>query len=325
MPDTPHIPSSPRLASGAFSAVSATLRRFIVFAIFLAGVLSLVGWTPAFAYTSPGAPTGYVNDFAHVLSANTKQSLEQELSTFDATTSNEIAVAIVPNMGGDYIENYAVKLFEDWKIGKAKQDNGVLLLLSIEERKMRIEVGYGLEGALPDSLAQSILDNEMTPLLKAGNYDGAVAAGVHAIEAATLGEYSAPPASYISEGLGDWTFDNIFYVVIAMIFIFQWVASILARSKSWWAGGIVGALAGISLGWFVAFPFAITAVFTIIFAIIGLFLDLIVSRTYRTHIGRGSTPPWWIGGGGFGGSSGGGGFGGFGGGSSGGGGASGGW
>ena len=103
---------------------------------------------------------------------------------------------------------------------------------------MRIEVGYGLEGALPDSLAQSILDNEMTPLLKAGNYDGAVAAGVHAIEAATLGEYSAPPASYISEGLGDWTFDNIFYVVIAMIFIFQWVASILARSKSWWAGGI---------------------------------------------------------------------------------------
>src|SRR6185503_4886307 len=106
--------------------------------------------------------------------------LEQELTAFEATTTSEIAVAIVPDMGGDYIENYAVKLFEDWKIGKAKQDNGVLLLVAVEERKLRIEVGYGLEGALPDSVAQSILDNEMTPRLRAGDYDGAVTAAVHA-------------------------------------------------------------------------------------------------------------------------------------------------
>ena len=166
---------------------------------------ALLTGAPAFAYTSPGSPTGYVNDFAHVLSDSTKQSLETELTNFNATTSNEIAVAIVPNMGGDYIENYAVQLFKEWGIGKKDKDNGVLLVVVSEEHKLRIEVGYGLEGALPDSVAQRILDNEMTPLLKANDYDGALAAGVHAIEAATQGEY-IPSSSIDVRKTFEWIF-----------------------------------------------------------------------------------------------------------------------
>ena len=297
--------------------------RRLLLAFSLAGALSISA--PALAYTSPGAPTGYVNDFAHVLIADTKQDLEQELAAFEATTTSEIAVAIVPDMGGDYIENYAVKLFEDWKIGKAKQDNGVLLLVAIEERKLRIEVGYGLEGALPDSVAQSILDNEMTPRLRAGDYDGAVTAAVHAIEAATQGEYVAPNNTVSESGFSDWFFENIFLIIFGIIFIFQWVASILARSRSWWAGGVVGVLAGGGLGWFV-FTSLLSAVFVgFVLGLFGLLLDYLVSNAYHSSKSFGTRPPWWAGGGGFGGGTSGGGFGGFGGGSSGGGGASGGW
>ena len=96
-----------------------------------------------FAYSSPGKPTGFIDDFANVLSIEQKDILEQKLSAFNASTSNEIAIVIIKSLDGDYIENYAVKLYEEWQIGKAKKDNGVLLLIAVDDHKMRIEVGYG--------------------------------------------------------------------------------------------------------------------------------------------------------------------------------------
>ena len=278
-------------------------------------------WAPAaLAYTSPGKPTGFVNDFAQVLSGSTKAELESELTQFEKSTSNEIAVAIVPSLDGDYVENYAVKLFEEWGIGKKNTDNGVLLLLAIEDRKMRIEVGYGLEGALPDSVAQSILDNEMTPLLKAGNYDGAVTAGVHAIEQATKGEYTATQTSPVlsAEAIANLT---IFFI----IFVIQFLGAILARSRSWWAGGIIGFLGGLSITWILAVTLFIALPIVIALTLLGLLFDYLVSKGYAGAKARGVSPPWWTGGSGFSGGGGGGSFGGFSGGSSGGGGASGSW
>ncbi len=143
----------------------------------------------AFAYTSPGAPTGYVNDYTGTLSTNVKQSLEAELQLFAASTTNEIAVVIISSLEGDSVENYAVKLFEEWKIGNAKNDNGVLLLIAKNDRKLRIEVGYGLEGALPDILAKDIIDTKITPAFKQEDYDKGVTEGVRAIEQVTKGEY----------------------------------------------------------------------------------------------------------------------------------------
>lgn len=293
------------------------MKRAILQALFVAGA---VLWAvPAFAYTSPGNPTGYVNDFAHVLSAGTVQSLDAALAQFEASTSNQIAVVTVPNMGGDYIENYAVKLYEEWGIGTKDKDNGVLLLLSIEEHKIRIEVGYGLEGALPDSVAQSIINNDLTPNLKAGNFDEGVQEAVSDIILATQNEYTAPEKS--SSWLSGNGIEAVFFIVF---FALQWIAAVFARSKSWWAGGVVGALLGGGVWlWFgMALVGGLASLLGL--AAIGLLLDFIVSKTYANRKSLGGSMPWWIGGGGRGG-SGGGGFGGFGGGSSGGGGASGSW
>ncbi len=295
------------------------MKRIALAAALLASVTAFV--PPAFAYSSPGAPTGYVNDFAKVLSTEAKQSLETELTAFEKQTSNEITIAIVPNMGGDYIENYAVKLFEEWGIGKKDKDNGVLLLLAIEEREMRIEVGYGLEGALPDSIAQSILNNDMTPLLKSGDYDGAIIAGVQAIEQATRGEYTAPNQS--QNALEQLLQENPMSVLIPILFVFQFFAAILGRSRSWWAGGVIGFLGALGIGWFFALSLLFSVPLAIFLTILGLIFDYIVSTGYQNAKARGVNPPWWIGGPGRGG--GGGGFGGFGGGMSGGGGASGRW
>lgn len=282
--------------------------------------LAVVLFAPAaFAYTSPGNPTGYINDFAHVLSEETISSLESELSAFQASTTNEIAVVIVPHMGGDYIENYSAKLFEEWKIGKKDQDNGVLLMLSMQEHAMRIEVGYGLEGSLVDSEANNILER-MKPGMRSNDPDAAVTTGVRLIEDAIRGSYSA---SHTSNSLSSFLGQNFEWIFFAIIFGLQWFASILGRSKSWWAGGILGIIAGLSLGWFVAFSALATLFATALLGTLGLIFDYIVSNTYHFHTSRGTSAPWWVGGGSSGSSSGG--FGGFGGGSSGGGGASNSW
>lgn len=277
--------------------------------------------SPALAYTSPGNPSNYVNDFAHVLSPETVQSLNAELSQFEASTSNQIAVVTVPNMGGDYIEHYAVKLFEDWKIGQRDKDNGVLLLLAIDERKIRIEVGYGLEGALPDSVAQSIINNDLTPNLKAGNFDEGVLQAVRDIQAATQYEYTGDGGTTDGKDMVNFYMGIIFFALFAM----QWIAAILARSKSWWGGGIVGAVLGFGIWGFLGFVIFQGIAVVVVLTLLGLLLDFLISRAYTNSKNRGGRTPWWAGGGGFGSGRGGGGFGGFGGGSSGGGGASGSW
>ena len=268
------------------------------------------------------APTGYVNDFAKVLSSGTKTQLESEFSQFNASTSNEIAVVTVQSMNGDYIEHYAAQLFKEWGIGTKKNDTGVLLLLSISDRKLRIEVGYGLEGALPDSTAASIIA-DMTPLLKQNNYDGAVTLGTREIIAATKGEYVANTNT--SKGLGGISVETIFTIFALVLVLLQWLAAMLARSKTWWAGGILGGVVGVGLatvfGWWLLLGLGATA----LLFLVGLLLDLLVSKAYDASKSSGALPPWWAGGTKIGGGSSSGGFGGFGGGSSGGGGASGGW
>ncbi len=295
------------------------MKRIALLALFFAGVPS------ALAFSLPSTPTGYVNDFAGVLSATTSSALEKELTAFEASTTNEIAVVIIPSMSGDYVEHYAVKLFEAWQIGKKDKDNGVLLLLSIEERKMRIEVGYGLEGVLPDALAQRILNNEMTPRLKAGDYDGAVTAGVQAIEEATRGEYAPSTPGESSSSVLD-QFSIGLFVLFWLFGAAQFAAAVFARSKSWYDGGIVGMIGGCAFGVFVLTTVWGTLASIAVLGLLGALFDFVVSRGYSNAKAAGTKIPWWAGGNvGRGGGGGGGGFGGFGGGSSGGGGASGGW
>lgn len=284
----------------------------------------------AFAYTSPGAPTGYVNDYTGTLSTSVKQSLEAELQLFAASTTNEIAVVIISSLEGDSVENYAVKLFEEWKIGNAKNDNGVLLLIAKNDHKLRIEVGYGLEGVLPDILAKDIIDTKITSAFKQGDYDKGTIEGAHAIMQTTQGEYTASATHTSNNSF----FEDapIEFILMILVFIIQFLSSIFARSKSWWAGGVVGGVLGGAMaynGVFSLFGNSLIAgsVFTFILVLLGLLFDYIVSTGYKNAVNSGSSIPWWSGGGGFGSghSSSRSSFGGFGGGSSGGGGASGSW
>jgi len=276
------------------------------------------------AYVSPGSPTGHVNDFANILSDDAERVLNSELEQFRTDTSNEIAVVTISSLDGDTIENYAVQLFEEWKIGKADKDNGVLILVAPNEREVRIEVGYGLEGALTDAQSYWIIQEKILPAFREGDYMSGIQGGIGEIIKATRGEYvpAAEDGNFqIPIGL-----DNLFDWVWVVFFIPVWLASVLARSKSWWAGGIIGGLIGVVLGVFFEF-FYFGLIASALLIPLGLILDYVVSSGYSKAQKTGHYP-WWIGGrGGSGGSSwgGGGGFGGFGGGGSGGGGASGRW
>lgn len=277
-----------------------------------------------FGYQNPGPPAGYVNDFAGMLTSDQRQSLETKISNFEQETSNELSVVTIPSLNGDSIENFAVKLFEDWDMGKKGKDNGVLLLIARDDRQMRIEVGYGLEGALTDADSFWIIQKALRPAFQGGDYYGGINAGVNAIISIIKGEFRSDrnqSAENITSAAGSYIF---FFLWLAWIF-FVWTGSVLARSKSWWGGGVVGGVValiiGISITWLSAFISAL------ILIPLGLWFDRFVSGRYSFYKETGQPLPWWIGGRsrGFRGGSGSGGFGGFGGGRSGGGGSSGGW
>ncbi|MDO8557438.1 MAG: TPM domain-containing protein [Candidatus Jorgensenbacteria bacterium] len=271
-----------------------------------------------FAYTSPGKPTGFVNDFAGMLAPSEIEGINAKLSAFEKKTGDEIAVVTVPNLGGDTVENFAVEFFKEWSIGKKNKDNGILLLISRDDREMRIEVGYGLEGMLTDAESFWILNKELAPAFRDGKYYDGVSAAVDKIMFAVEGEIPIPfEDAQIRSGP---SFDFIWIV----FFVLLWISSILARSKSWWAGGVVGGVAGVIIGIIKGFLY-VGIISLVILIPLGLIFDFLVSRAYQKSKKDGGVPPWWIGGGRHGGGGfGGGGFGsgGFGGGSSGGGGAS---
>jgi len=131
----------------------------------------------------------WVHDDANVLSAQTKAELEAVLKAERDSTSNQIAVLIVSSLEGDDISRYGTEVFEKWKLGQTKKDNGVLFLVSINDKKMRIEVGYGLEGILTDAMSSRIDRNEVAPRFRAGDFDGGVKAAVGAIIQVIKGEY----------------------------------------------------------------------------------------------------------------------------------------
>lgn len=147
--------------------------------------------TSVYALEIPAKPEGHVDDYAQLLSESARRDLEQTLAEFERTTSNQIVVAIFPGLEGGSLEDFSIRLAQTWKIGSKKNDNGVILLVFKDDRQMRIEVGYGLEGALPDATADLIIRNQIVPAFREGNYDGGIKNAVNAIMAATRGEYKA--------------------------------------------------------------------------------------------------------------------------------------
>ena len=138
----------------------------------------------------PAAPRDHFNDYAGIVPAATAQSLNGELVQFERDTSNQIVVAIYPHLQSDSsIEDYTVRVAQSWRVGQQGKKNGAVLFIFSQDHKLYIQVGYGLEGVLPDATCKQIIANEITPRFRTGDYPGGVTAGVHALLAAARGEY----------------------------------------------------------------------------------------------------------------------------------------
>lgn len=254
---------------------------------------------------------GFVTDARGVLTQAQDQELEVLLSQYRKDTSNEIAVVVIGSLSGSSVIDTAVEIGRKWRVGTEEDDNGVLMLIAYDDREVAIITGYGLEGAVPDIVAQGIIDEEILPQFRKGSYYDGIFAGVMALQKHIGGEYEA-------SRYDDWDGGGFFGFLLFILFIgLDFLAAIFGRTKSWWLGGVVGGIFGLVLtsfyGWWMTIP---------LLTGIGLLFDYIVSRhspNKRSGRGGGIWP------GGTSGRSGGGGFGGFGGGSFGGGGARGRW
>jgi len=167
-------------------------------------------------------PTGYVTDTAGLISPTVKLKLEQFLHDFETSDSTQITVLTIPSLEGEALEEYALKVLESWGIGQKDKDNGALLLVAKDERKIRIEVGYGLEGRLTDLLAGRIIDNEIAPRFKQGDYDGGIVSGVVGIAEAVRGEYT---------GTGKSGSSNKKSSPFGLFFLFFFLGPLLARMR----------------------------------------------------------------------------------------------
>jgi uncharacterized protein len=202
-------------------------------------LLFLVAATITAALASPAGAlpvpqlSGHVNDYARMISPASAQTLEQELSRFEASDSTQIVVLTVPSLQGDGLEDFSIKVAESWRIGHKGVDNGVILIIARDDRKVRIEVGRGLEGRVTDLVAGRIVRNIIIPRFKAGDFDGGVTAGVAGIVEAARGEYKASGREPAAGQRG---------TPIFTILIFLFVIVLFAGALSKVAGAIVGAI-----------------------------------------------------------------------------------
>ena len=170
---------------------------------------------------------GFVNDYTNTINKDWKSKTEQLVAKVERETQCEIAVTVIDNLKGLTIEDYAVRLFEKWGIGKKDEDNGVLLLISMDERELRIEVGYGLEGVITDIEAKNIIDDVIVPRFKENNYDSGIYNGVVAIankiylEQGKAGiAYSDPvPIAAVAGFVGSIAF----VVIIILVTLLPWI------------------------------------------------------------------------------------------------------
>jgi uncharacterized protein len=215
----------------------------------------LMGWVfPAFADVAVPPLTGRVVDLTGTLSADDIAAQSQRLKDLQTRKGSQVAVLIVPTTQPETIEQYSIRVAEAWKIGRKKIDDGALLVIAKDDHKLRIEVGYGLEGALTDVTSRRIIDEVIAPRLKSGDFAGGIAAGLTRIIGVIDGEPLPAPAPEASHG-GD--FDNWigFFNPLNPFFIFGVFAvggtlrHLLGRLiGSVATGGVIGALAWYLLG-----------------------------------------------------------------------------
>lgn len=284
--------------------------HFMCLRLLIVLLLGFVGVAGAQTLQPVPKLTAHVTDLTATLSTDERGRLEAKLATVEREKGAQIALLLVPTVQPEAIEQYALRVAEAWRLGRKGVDDGVLLLVAKEDRKLRIEVGYGLEGALNDAAAKRIVSEIIAPRFKQGEFYGGIDAGLDAIIRVVGGEALPPPKS---ESHGKRSNEgNSFETLIFFGFVLVFVVGGVLRAifGRFLAAGIIAVLAAV-----VASLIFSSLLFAIVIALVAFIASLFAGAT-----GGG----WPMGGGSWGGRGGGGGFSG-GGGSFGGGGASGGW
>jgi uncharacterized protein len=230
---------------------------------------------------------GYVNDYANMISPSARTQIETELKVFEQSDSTQVVILTIPSLQGEVLEEYSIKVGETWKIGQKGKDNGIIFLVSNQDRKIRIEVGRGLEGSLTDLTAGRIIDLVIKPRFKRGDFDGGFTAGIHALIDATRGEFKAEAKRPTSrkKGISSY-FTIIFFAGVALLFLGR-ISKVL--------GGAAGAL---GLPAVLYLFFGAPLVMIVIFGLLGLAMGIFLPILFSGAGGFGGG--WWFGGGGWG-------------------------
>ena len=246
-----------------------------------------------------------VTDLTGTLSPSQRDTLERELQAFESRKGSQIAVLIVPTTQPEEIEQYSIRVAEAWKLGRKRVEDGVLLLIAKDDRALRIEAGYGLEGVIPDAVANRVVDEIIVPFFKQGDFYGGIQAGVSRLMRLIDGEPLPPPQARDTSWSG--ILDLLPVAFIAVMIGGGFLGALLGRlTGAAVSGGIVGVVFWISIG-------------SLIGALVAGIVVFLFTLAAGSSGGRGGSGGWhsggfgggsggWSGGGGF--SGGGGGFGG---------------
>lgn len=208
--------------------------------IFIALLLSLPYFTQAQDIPPKPEPARFVNDYVRILSADQQADLEHRLKIFEDSTSNQIAVVIIASTKGYDPFEYALALGRKWGVGSKEFNNGIVLLVAKEDRKVFIATGYGLEGVLPDAICKRIVEDDIVPHFKANDYYRGISNGINDIIAATKGEYKPQHKKSSSSGGGIFTW--IFIIIFILIGFLS-----KGRGRRGWGGTYYGG--GYGGGW----------------------------------------------------------------------------
>jgi uncharacterized protein len=213
----------------------------------------LPGLRSSAAEVIPPAPAKYFNDYAGVVSTTTADRLNKTLEDFERESSSQIIVAVFPKMQSDSsIEDYTVRVARAWKAGQKEKNNGAVLFVFVQDRKMYVQVGYGLEGVLPDAICKRIIAEQIAPRFKAGDFEGGLTAGVQSLIAAAKGEYQGTGRTVaerrgvgsVSSGAGSVLSvlcPLAFLALIVLITFSQRRRGMVYRNRGWmWTGGMLG-------------------------------------------------------------------------------------
>ena len=221
-------------------------------------LLALLAAPGAAALRIPPPPDRRINDYAGALSPADRDRLEQALIAREATSRNQVVVAIFRSLEGESLEDYSIRLAQAWRIGQKGLDNGVIFLIFLDDRKTRIEVGYGLEGSLTDAVSSSILRDVVAPRFRSGRLADGIAAGLDAIDRAIAGTYVRPPDAGKGRRAGDLGWRELLAVVFVLLLLVAFAQNRMQqaalRRRGWtggssgWGGPFIGGGLGGGLG-----------------------------------------------------------------------------